>query len=169
MKIMDDNFADYFEEENVPKEKVKDPEVETAEQRQEREMREVTIERRYDKQRLALAATGALLVIFALWWVCNRYFHVYETGSVRGCVMEMTNKGAIFKTYEGKMMTEKAYVDTVYNTDFQFTVRDDSIAAELGKLAGRGTKVELQYESYKGMLPWRGENNNVVVAYTLAP
>lgn len=165
---MDDSFDDYFEEGSVPQEKK--PEVETPEQREERELRESTIERRYDRRRYILLSVAGVLGVLLVWWLGNRYFHVYETGKETGVIMEVVNRGSLFKTYEGKMMSERAYLDTVlYRTDFIFTVRDDSLAAEIYRYAGTGRKVELEYESYRGSLPWRGESNRIVVAMRRCP
>lgn len=164
---MDDNFDDYFEEGSVPKEK--NPEVETAEQREEREIREATIDRRFDRRRMLLLGGVALLVIIFLWWLGSRYMSVYASSSERGVVMELVNRGSVFKTYEGKMMTERAYRDTIlYRTDFCFTVRDDSVASTLSRLAGRGRVVTVDYEVYKSHFPWRGESDTIVTAVRLS-
>ena len=77
--------------------------------------------------------------------------------------MKMEAEGKVFKTYEGVMMSQRAYEDTIlYQEDFKFTVRDSTLAKKLGTLAGTGRKVLLKYDYYRGTLPWRGESNNVV-------
>lgn len=161
MKIMDDNFDDYFEEGSVPKPKKTN--VETPEQRQERELRESTIDRRYDRRKILLISLAAILAFIVFWWLGSRYFSVEYTSEERGCVMQMKAQGKLFMTYEGVMMSQRAYEDTVlYREDFLFTVRDSTVAKKLGTLAGTGRKVLLKYDYYRGTLPWRGESNNVV-------
>ncbi len=161
MKIMDDNFDDYFEEGSVPK--PKNTNVETPEQRQERELRESTIDRRYDRRKMLLVALAAVFAILMLWWLGNRYFGVYTSSTERGCVMQMKAEGKVFMTYEGVMMSERAYLDTVlYREDFAFSVRDSTLAKELGQLAGTGRKVLLKYDVYRGNVPWRGESDTIV-------
>ena len=49
MNLMDDNFNDYFEPESVPEKKVQE---ETPEQREERELKEATIERAHNRKRV---------------------------------------------------------------------------------------------------------------------
>ena len=61
--MMHDDFKDYFETENVPEEK---PQEETPEQREEREIKETTIERRYDKKRLFIISFVSALALFVI-------------------------------------------------------------------------------------------------------
>jgi hypothetical protein len=158
---MDDNFNDYFEEEGVPEEK---PQVETPEQREEREIKEATIERRHNKMRITLLSIIAFIVLVVVGWVWLRYFHSFRESQETGRIMEVANEGTIFKTYEGKMISEKYIADTihVYQSDFDFTIDDDSVARQLMKLSGTGRKVTLSYREYHGTLPWRGNTSKIV-------
>ncbi len=165
MPLLDDNFNDYFEQPQEEK-PAKEPQVETAEEREEREIKEATIERRYNRVKWAIGIFVTLAVLLAIFWCWQRYFHPYIEGEECGYVETVTNQGTLFKTYEGKMMTEKMLPDTVrrYYSDFLFTIRDDSVARNVMRAAGTGRRVRLSYEEYKGRLPWRGETPRVVTA-----
>lgn len=164
--MMDDNFKDYFEAENVPEEK---PQEETPEQREEREIKETTIERRYNKKRLFVISLITGLALFLVIWMWLRYFHPYATGQETGVIMKVSNEGNLFKTYEGKMISEAYIIDTVttFESNFDFTITDDSLARRAMELAGSGKRVTVDYKYYKGKLPWRGENNRVITQITV--
>ena len=163
---MDDNFKDYFEPENVPEEK---PQEETPEQREEREIKETTIERRYNKKRLFAISFTAALALFVIIWAWLRYWHPYATGQETGVIMKVSNEGNLFKTYEGKMISEVYIIDTVttFESNFNFTITDDSLARRAMELAGTGKRVTVDYKYYKGKLPWRGESNHVATQITV--
>ncbi len=122
--MMDDNFTDYFEPENVPDDK---PKEETPEQREEREIKETTIDRtRGGRRRLFLWSLVVVLAGFLVYTVWSRYFHPYRTDcQERGVIMDVANEGTLVKTYECKMISEKYISDTVhiYTSDFAFTIK----------------------------------------------
>ena len=156
--MMDDNFTDYFEPENVPDDK---PKEETPEQREEREIKETTIDRtRGGRRRLFLWSLVVVLAGFLVYTVWSRYIHPYRTDcQERGVIMDVANEGTLVKTYECKMISEKYISDTVhiYTSDFAFTIKSDSLAREANALKGTGRRVTVHYYEYKGMVPWRGE------------
>ena len=162
MKIMDDNFDDHFmDDNNAPKK----PEVhiETPEEREERELRESTIERRYDIKRLLTAGTIVVLALLLVTGLWSRYFHVYEKGTVKGVVMSMESRGNVFKTFEGTMMSQSIIKEPwAFEEDVQFSVRNDTLAATLSKLAQTGVRVELSYDLYHGVVLWRGESPRII-------
>lgn len=173
MKLINDDFNDLFERRHSEKRSGEDPaEVvygETKEEREERELRESTIERRHNKKRIALAVLSAFLAVFVLWWVWNHFFNVYRSSSEKGVIMECGIQGTIFKTIEGKMMSMRVTTaQHIYETDFLFTVANDSLGTLLGRLAGTGKPVQLTYDEYNGTLPWRGESKIVVTAVDTA-
>ena len=155
-----------FESYNEPEEK---PQEETPEQREEREIKETTIERRYNKKRLFVISFVSALALFVIIWTWLRYFHPYAISQETGVIMKVSNEGNLFKTYEGKMISEVYIIDTVttFESNFDFTITDDSIARQAMELAGTGKRVMLDYKYYKGKLPWRGESNRIVTKITL--
>lgn len=158
---MNDDFNDYFEHDQ--EDEVQQPHIETAQEREDREIAEATIERRHNTLRLLLLAIIALLVLFLCWWVWARYFHPQTEGQERGYVMQITSEGTLLKTFEGKILSERYVADTiVYEANFIFTIRDDSIATIAKSFEGTGQRVLVTYETYRGNLPWRGNSTTIV-------
>ncbi len=160
---MDDNFDDYFTEENVPDEQ---PQVhqETEQEREEREIKEATIERRGNSIKMALVLIILAMVLFLGWWMWQHYFHPYRLSQEKGWIMKVSNEGTLFKTYEGEMISEGYIEDTLVamHSDFRFSIPTDSLAREAMRWASNGKRVILTYEEYKGSVLWRGDSKHVV-------
>ena len=155
---MDDDFKDYFDSDSVPEEK---PQVETPEQREERELKELTIDRTRSKRRIFLVCLILVLIGFIAFSVWSRYFRPYTSTDVKGVIVDVFNKGSLVKTYECTMISEKFITDTthIYQADFSFTIPNDSLARLANQLKGTGRRVVVAYDEYKGNLPWKGETN----------
>ena len=134
---MDDNFDDYFMSDNEPAPEA--PHVETAQEREDREIEESTIRRRHNSLRIVLLTE-------------------------KGWIMHVSNQGTVFKTYEGEMLSRKFIEDTVlvYQSDFFFSIVSDSVASEAKRWESNGRRVVLTYEEYKGVVPWRGDTRRIV-------
>lgn len=160
---MDDNFDDYFMEPHEP-ESEKEPHVETAQEREEREIKEATIERRGSTVRILLALIICAMVLFLAWWVWQYYFHPYRISQEKGWIMKVSNEGTIFKTFEGEMISDGYIEDTLValHSDFCFSIPSDSLARDAMILAGEGKRVVLTYNEYKGTVLWRGNSKHVV-------
>ena len=113
---------------------------------------------------LVCAVLVAVLAVAGWFWAT--YLHPYKIAQNTGRLVEMSCQGVIFKTYEGKMISEKFIADTLhyYQSDFLFTVKNDSVASQVKALCGSGKKVTLNYEEYNGRLPWRGETKCFVTS-----
>ena len=142
---MDDNFDDYFTDDNAPEEQ---PEVhqETAQEREEREIKEATIERRGNSVKMTLVLIIAAMVLFLGWWMWQHYFHPYR------------------KTFEGEMISEGYVEDTLVamHSDFKFSIPTDSLARDAMRWSQDGGRVVLTYNEYKGTVLWRGDSKHVV-------
>ena len=57
-------------------------------------------------------------------------------------------------------MIQSGFKANVQSNEFEFSVINDSIAKTL--LENSGKEMELHYQRYFGMLPWRGNNVYVV-------
>lgn len=160
---MDDNFNDYFTDDNVPEEQ---PKVyqETEKEREEREIKEATIERRGNSVKLLLVLIIAAMAIFLGWWIWQYYFHPYRISQEKGWIMKVSNEGTLFKTFEGEMISEGYIEDTIaaLHSDFKFSIPSDSIARDAMRWAANGKRIVLTYEEYKGKVMWRGNSHNVV-------
>ena len=85
---MDDNFDDHFIDPHEP-EAEPQPHVETAQEREEREIREATIERRGSTLKILLALVVVAMVMFLAWWVWQYYFHPYRISQEKGWIMKV--------------------------------------------------------------------------------
>ncbi len=165
---MDDNFNDYFTDENVPEEM---PQVrqETEQEREEREIKEATIERRGASVKVLLALIIIAMALFLGWWVWQYYFHPYRVSQEKGWIMNVSNEGTLFKTYEGEMISDKYVEDTLLamHSDFKFSIPTDSLARDAMRWAGNGKRIVLTYNEYKGSVLWRGNSKHVVTKIEL--
>ena len=160
---MDDNFDDYFIEPHEP-EPEQEPHQETAQEREEREIKEATIERRGSTLKILLVLIICGMTLFLAWWVWQYYFHPYRISQEKGWIMKVSNEGTIFKTFEGEMICDGYIEDTLValHSDFFFSIPNDSLARNAMVLAGEGKRVVLTYNEYKGGVLWRGNSKHVV-------
>ena len=161
---MNDNFEDYFMDDEEKVEEVNQPHQETPQEREEREIKEATIERRGNSVKLLLALIIIAMALFLGWWIWQYYFHPYRVSQEKGWIMKVSNEGAVFKTFEGEMISDKYIEDTLValHSDFKFSIPDDSLARDAMRLAGEGKRVVLSYDEYKGSVLWRGNSRHVV-------
>ena len=80
-------------------------------------------------------------------WTLIAMAYTYSAGERTGYIQKFSKKGWVCKTYEGEISMVNI-PGQIANT-FQFTVRDDSIAALIDKAAGQ--RVSLQYKQHKGL------------------
>jgi hypothetical protein len=101
----------------------------------------------------------AVLGIF-MWW---KFYFVFGEGVKSGSLNYFVKKGVIFKTYEGRLVQEGFQSPTaggLQSNEFKFSVVDPEVAKVLERSSGK--ILELRYEEYNGILPWRGISNVVV-------
>jgi hypothetical protein len=101
----------------------------------------------------------AVLGIF-MWW---KFYFVFGEGVKSGSLNYFVKKGVIFKTYEGRLVQEGFQSPTaggLQSNEFKFSVVDPEVAKVLERSSGK--ILELRYEEYNGILPWRGVSNVVV-------
>jgi len=111
------------------------------------------------------------LVLLALSVALAGYFAValnwsFSTGERAGWIQKLSNKGWVCKTWEGELALVSLPGSATVEK-FQFTVRDDAVAAELAKVMGK--RVTLHYEEKVG-LPTTcfGETRHYVTKVTAA-
>jgi hypothetical protein len=115
--------------------------------------------------------TRIFLALIALALLLAAYFAValswsYSTGERAGWIQKLSDKGWICKTWEGELALVSLPGSATVEK-FQFTVRDDAVAAELAKVMGK--RVTLHYEEKVG-LPTTcfGETRHFVTKVTAA-
>ncbi|MDD3737843.1 MAG: hypothetical protein PHP31_00925 [Lentimicrobiaceae bacterium] len=109
------------------------------------------------------------LVLIGAGYTYWKYFFVYSKGNRTGILQKFSNKGTLFKTYEGEMnlisIRELNSLNPNYEK-FMFSVVNDSVASEVNKL--QGEHVVVRYKEYKGVLPWRGNSKFIVDSIGIA-
>ncbi len=87
----------------------------------------------------------------------------YSDGDRAGQVVKLSRKGYIFKTYEGELATlAKGQIGTMLSNTFQFTVKEEDIAAKIQDAMNSGKSVSLHYEQAYFKFPWEGETKYFV-------
>ena len=165
---MDDNFDDYFMHDN-PEDTPKPQEhQETAQEREDREIAEATIERRHNTVRLMLIGAIIAMVLFLAWWTWSRYFSPCEQGQYKGWVLHVASQGTLFKTFEGEMLAIAYADDSIVRRDtIAFSIEQDTVVREAMRWSADGRRLVIDYDRYRGRLPWRGASAVVVTALTM--
>ena len=108
--------------------------------------------------------TSGLILILVLgiffWW---KFYFVFGEGVKAGSLNYFVRKGVIFKTWEGRMVQEGFQSPTtgaLQSNEFRFSVTDPKVAEILERNSGK--HLELRYQEFNGMLPWRGTSIYVV-------
>lgn len=92
-----------------------------------------------------------------------RYYFVFGTGIKSGVLNQIVLKGTIFKTYEGRLIQtgfKGTQANTIQSYEFSFSVEDEKVAKRLERLGSKS--LELHYNEYKNVLPWRGNSVYIV-------
>lgn len=95
------------------------------------------------------------------------YWGVYERGTMAGKVLRVTEKGVVFKTFEGKISLESfgalKGVSPVAET-FDFSIESDQtdVIKQLEEVALSGERVNLYFVKRYVRFPWRGDTKYFV-------
>ena len=97
------------------------------------------------------------LVVFSFF-----YWGTYESGVMAGRILRVSQKGVIFKTYEGKINLEtfgalKGASPIAESFDFSVEKSDTELIKELEQVALTGGRVNLFFVKRYTTFPWRGE------------
>jgi hypothetical protein len=103
----------------------------------------------------------ALLVVLLL-FVAFSYWGVYESGVMAGKVLRITQKGVVFKTYEGKLDLEtfgalKGTSPIASTFDFSVESKEKEVVKQLESVSLSGERVNLHFKKRYMKFPWRGD------------
>ena len=95
------------------------------------------------------------------------YWATYETGLMAGKVIRISEKGLIFKTYEGKLNLEtfgalKGTSPIAESFDFSVENGEVEIVKTLEESALSGERVNLHFKKRYALFPWRGDTRYFV-------
>ncbi len=99
-----------------------------------------------------------LLFVLALTGLYFYFNYTYSEGSRAGMLMKFSNKGYVFKTYEGELNLggiNPLPGNTIANNIWKFSVKNDSIAKLLQNKEGQ--MLRLHYKEKVKNLPWQGD------------
>jgi hypothetical protein len=112
--------------------------------------------------------TSFVIVLLAGILAAFLYWGVYEEGIMAGKVLRLSQKGIVFKTYEGKISLESfgalKGVSPVAET-FDFSVESDQteVIKLLQEVALSGERVNLHFVKRYVRFYWRGETKYFIV------
>ncbi len=95
------------------------------------------------------------------------YWGVYERGVMAGKVLRVTEKGVMFKTYEGKISLEsfgalKGVSPVAETFDFSIESDQEEVIQELQQVSLSGERVNLHFVKRYVTFPWRGDTKYFV-------
>jgi hypothetical protein len=104
---------------------------------------------------ITLVIVGVLVFSFLYW-------ATYEEGVMAGKVLRVSQKGMMFKTYEGKINLEtfgalKGTSPIAESFDFSVYKSDKDLIQELQQVSLSGERVNLYFEKHYVTFPWRGD------------
>ena len=111
---------------------------------------------------------GIILLIVAVIVFCFLYWATYEEGVMAGKVLRVSQKGMIFKTYEGKINLEtfgalRGASPIAESFDFSIYKSEKDVIKELETVSLSGERVNLYFVKHYITFPWRGDTKYFVV------
>lgn len=97
------------------------------------------------------------------------YWGVYESGVLAGKVLRLSEKGVLFKTYEGKINLEtfgalKGTSPIAESFDFSVAKNNELVIQTLQEVSLSGERVNLHFIKRYARFPWRGETKYFVTS-----
>lgn len=114
-------------------------------------------------KRLLLIIVILAAIVFAI-----SYWGTFEKGVMAGKVLRLSQKGWVFKTYEGKLNLDTfgalKGVSPIAES-FDFSVESDKVEVikALEEVALSGERVNLQFEKRFLAFPWRGDTRYFII------
>lgn len=105
---------------------------------------------------ITTAVIGGVVIFSFMYWA------TYEDGVMAGKILRISEKGVMFKTYEGKINLEtfgalKGTSPIAESFDFSVEKSENNLIKELEQVALSGERVNLYFVKRYVAFPWRGE------------
>ncbi len=103
------------------------------------------------------------IVLFIAIFTYFKYYYTYSEGMRAGLLQKFSNKGFLFKTYEGELILSSVSSTSnvaIASEKFFFSVTRKDLATQFDTL--QGENVIVHYIEKKGTLPWRGDSRYLV-------
>jgi hypothetical protein len=110
----------------------------------------------------------AIVLLLAIGVFAFLYWGTYENGVMAGRVLSVTERGFLFKTYEGKLSVEsfgslKGVSPIAETRDFSIESSEEKVIKDLEAVALSGERVNLKFKRRFVQFPWRGETKYFVI------
>lgn len=120
------------------------------------------------KTKSFLKKTLLVLIVLGIASFSFLYWGTYETGVMAGKVLRITEKGLLFKTFEGKLNLEtfgalKGASPIAESFDFSVEGTEKNVIQDLQEVALSGERVNLHFKKRYLTFPWRGETKYFVI------
>lgn len=107
-------------------------------------------------KRLLIAVLIIIIAVFAFF-----FWGTYEEGVMAGKVLRISQKGIIFKTYEGKLNLEtfgalKGTSPIAETFDFSVDGSNKELIKQLEEVSLSGERINLHFKKRYLAFPWRG-------------
>ncbi len=117
--------------------------------------------------RKALRIFLLLFIVAAAGIFSFYYWGVYETGVMAGKVLRLSEKGVVFKTFEGKINLEtfgalKGTSPISEAFDFSVEKSNTEVIRTLQEVSLSGERVNLHFVKRYARFPWRGDTKYFV-------
>lgn len=120
------------------------------------------------KTKKILRWTLSIIIIFLVMFIYFKYFFTYSEGFRAGLLQKFSNKGIVFKTYEGELILSSVSSTAsvaLASEKFLFSVTNEKLAIQFDTLQGRN--VIVHYTEKRGTVPWRGDSKYLVDSIAL--
>ena len=110
-----------------------------------------------------------IVIVIIVAVVYFKYGFTYSKGYRAGLLQKFSEKGVVFKTYEGEMILSSVQSTAnvaLASEKFLFSVTDDAIARQMEQIQGK--QVVVHYREKNGALPWQGESYYIVDSVRVA-
>ncbi len=102
-----------------------------------------------------------LLLLGVLWFVSTGY---YSSGERAGTISKFSERGYIFKTWEGQLMEGGYSGDTgsLSPRFWDFSAKNGEVVEKVRKALSTGERVTLQFEEKFVKFPWNGDTKYIL-------
>lgn len=109
---------------------------------------------------LRFSLMAVLVISFFVYWY---YFNVLSDGTRTVYLVKISNKGNLFKTFEGEALVSigTSPQTSITADKFIYSVTSKPLYDSLTKYEGQ--KMTLKYKQYRKTLPWRGDSQYIVI------
>ncbi len=115
-----------------------------------------------------------LVIILGILTFSYLYWGSYETGTMAGKILRISEKGILFKTVEGKINLEtfgalKGVSPIAESFDFSIEKDQQALIKELQEAALSGERVNLHFVKRYMAFPWRGDTKYFATSVERSP